>query len=600
MDELEQIRQKIDIVSLINEYVPLKKAGRNFKALCPFHSEKTPSFIVSPERQIWHCFGSCQTGGDIFTFLMKYENLEFPEALKILAKRAGVTLRDYRPTETSRLKEKLYEINHLASEFYHYLLTSHRVGKRALDYALSRGISQKSIETFSLGYAPNLWDGLIKFLVGKKGYKIEDLNRAGLVIKSEDSGYFDRFRGRLMFSLRDYRGNVVGFAGRLLPEEEEKRKEGKYINSPETPVYKKGDVLYGLEITREAIKKERKAVIVEGEIDAILSFQVGVSNVVAIKGSALTEGQVNLIKRYTENLILALDTDLAGDSAARRGIEIAENAGLNIKVVELSFGKDPADCAFKSPLLWKKSVKNAIPVFDYLLSSAVKRFDKNTAEGKTKIVQEFLASLARIDNEIIKGHYLKKLALEIDVSLEAVAVELAKIIKKQKHQLAEGDQKEVLRLRQTREREEVLEEYLLSIILQAKRQKEFLEILLKVISLEDIKTLAIKRILKTLKEYLEKEKIFKIKTFITNLTPELVSLVDRLYLADLGEILKNEAVGEKEVKKTALEIKKLSLKRKIKEVTEKIKNAGENQELITKYNQEFKKYTHELNLLSAP
>jgi len=220
MDQIEEIRSKIDLVAYISESVPLKKAGRNFKGLCPFHTEKTPSFIVSPERQIWKCFG-CQKGGDAFGFLMEIERIEFGEALRTLAKRVGVVLQSYRPTQSETDKEKLFQINHLAAEFFHYLLLNHQAGKKALNYILQRGISKESLVQFKLGYSPAMWDGLQKYLVGKKGYKPEDLEKAGLVIavdrsRSAVSRYYDRFRDRLMFPLSDHRGNVVGFAGRVL------------------------------------------------------------------------------------------------------------------------------------------------------------------------------------------------------------------------------------------------------------------------------------------------------------------------------------------------------------------------------------------------
>jgi DNA primase len=294
-DIVEQIKAKIDIVTLTSEYLELRKSGRNYKGLCPFHGEKTPSFYVSPERGTWHCFG-CHEGGDVITFLQKWENIEFIEALKILADKVGVTLSGFTPTESFSQKEKIIAINHLASEFYHYLLMTHPVGKNALEYLKSRHIKPETMKTFALGYSPNSWDNLKKFL-NKKGYDNEDLVTAGLVIRSERGTYYDRFRGRVMFALRDSRGNTIGFSGRVLPGSDEK--SAKYINSPETPVYIKGHTLYGLDISKEAIKKEKYAVVVEGEVDLIASFQSGITNVVAIKGSAFTAEQVVLLKRYT-------------------------------------------------------------------------------------------------------------------------------------------------------------------------------------------------------------------------------------------------------------------------------------------------------------
>jgi DNA primase len=248
MDQLEEIKRKIDIVELINSYVPLKKAGRNFKALCPFHSEKTPSFMVSPERQIWHCFGACNEGGDIFGFLMKIENLDFGEAVRELAKKAGVKLTRYQPSEEERSKQLLYEINHLAAEYYHFLLLNHPFGKKALDYILGRGIKKDSLVLFKIGFAPDDWRSLQAYLVNKKGYKAQDLERVGLVIKTQKGDFYDRFRGRLMFPLKDYHNNVRGFAGRLLDPQ---AKEAKYVNTPETFIYHKSELLFGLSEAKE-------------------------------------------------------------------------------------------------------------------------------------------------------------------------------------------------------------------------------------------------------------------------------------------------------------------------------------------------------------
>jgi len=583
VDQLEEIKSKIDIVSFVSEYLPLKKAGRNFRALCPFHSEKTPSFIVSPERQIWHCFG-CQKGGDIFGFLMQVENLEFPEALQVLAKRAGVKLvTSYQASEQAKIREKIFKINHLASEFYHYLLLNHRSGKQALDYLLGRTVSKKLMETFKLGWSPNLWDSLIKFLT-KKGYTLADLETAGLVVKSEGS-FYDRFRGRLIFTLRDHRGNVIGFAGRTL---DPKATEAKYINTPETPVYIKGNVLYGLDVTREAIKKEDKSIIVEGEFDLISSFQAGAANVVAIKGSALTEGQLNLLKRFTQNISLALDMDIAGDAAARRGIEIADAAGFSINVVKLPAGKDPDECVKLNPSLWKKSVKNAIPVFDYFIDSAAARYDRKTAEGKRKIGDELLPVLAKISNPIVQSHYVQRLARLLEVSEEVIARTAQKIIK----------EKEVGTVRKTaplpaqsanwQTREQLLEEQLLALILQnedphAVMADDRLQMTDKYLS-----SPSVKRIFKLLIEYLTSLRgKFKIKDFIKTIPAELVQTVDRAYLLDLGKTLEDKNLFSRELEKTILEIKKITLKKRLLSFAEKMKQAkkGELTLLTTEYRQ---------------
>src|SRR3989339_1216632 len=385
MGDADEVKSKLNIIDIINEKVPLKKAGRNFKGLCPFHNEKTPSFMVSPDRQVFHCFG-CGKGGSVIDFVMEYEHMEFPEALEELAERAGVTLTK-RKSETPerKLKETLFEINHLASEFYHYILTKHRLGEKALLYLRNRGITDKSIRTFSLGYSPNNWEGVYRFLK-KKQYDDKMLEKAGLVL-SGNSGMYDRFRGRLMFTLCDHKGNVVGFSGRVL---DPAIKEAKYINTSETPVYSKSNVLYGLDVTHDAIVKAGEAILMEGEIDLISSFQVGISNVVAIKGSALTEGHVHLLKRYTERVIFALDADMAGDKAARRGIDVAEGVGLDMRVAIMPGGKDPDEAAREDEVGLKKALKNAIPIYDYFIESAKKRFDLTSAFGKQKASEELL------------------------------------------------------------------------------------------------------------------------------------------------------------------------------------------------------------------
>jgi len=418
MDQVQEIKQKVDIVELIQEHLQLKKAGRNYKGLCPFHGEKTPSFMVNPELQIFKCFG-CQVGGDAFTFLQKIEGMDFYESLQTLAKRTGVELVSYRPSGQEELRERLIRINSLASEYYHYLLTKHELGKKALEYLKKRKISDESISKFKLGYAPEGWDYLFKFLTQKKKFETLDLERVGLINKT-----YDRFRNRVIFPLFSARGQVLGFAGRLLPGSTDK--SGKYINTSETEIYHKSEMLYGLDITRSEIKQAGFAVVVEGEIDCIASYQAGVKNVVAIKGSALTDRQAEILRRICDTVVLALDTDIAGDAAARRGVEIAEKAGLNIKIVVLKDAKDPGDFATENPDDWKKAVVGAIPIYDFYLNSAVARYGLE-ASGKKKIGQELLPIWARIDDEIVRAHYIQLLAKTLGVEEQDIRTQMAKI-----------------------------------------------------------------------------------------------------------------------------------------------------------------------------
>lgn len=591
MDDLEEIKQRIDVVSFINDYTPLKKVGRNFKALCPFHSEKTPSFIVSPERQIWHCFGGCSEGGDIFTFLMKIENLEFPEALEILAKKAGVVLsRQYKVTENQKLKEEILSANRYASQFFHYLLTRHSVGEKARQYLKQRQIGGRIIETFSLGYASISWNGLTKFL-RKRGFSDFILTKAGLAVSGRGGKIYDRFRGRLIFTLRDHRENVIGFSGRKLPQYEDTDKEAKYINTQETPVYIKGNVLYGLDVTYKAIRKAGEAIIVEGEFDLLSSFQSGVTNVVAIKGTALTANQASLLKRFTETIILALDSDIAGDAAVRRGIEIAENAGFHIKVTPIPQGKDPDECIKGSPLSWKKTVGKSISIYEFLLQSALKRYDKTDAYGKKKIADELLPFYEKITNTIIQSHYISLLAKSINTAEERLIETMAKIKKgKPVDFVPEAVSKEDKR------RDILLEEYFLSLLLQTPAISLIKDTLTK----EEIKEIinsienpGIKKIIDLFYLWTQnvKDKSPEIASFIKTLLEELVPLADRAYLYQLGEIIEDKTYFQKELHQTKNNLLDLSIRRRIKDFSTKIKEINDETRL--------KKLNEELNKLKS-
>ncbi|MCX6816603.1 MAG: DNA primase [Candidatus Beckwithbacteria bacterium] len=559
MDQIEEVRRKTDIVALISGYITLKKAGRNFKALCPFHEEKTPSFMVSQERQIWKCFG-CQKGGDVFKFIMEKEGMEFGETLRFLADKAGIELKDFRPSQDQKIKERLLEINHLASEFYHYLLVEHKLGKKALQYILKRGIRKDSIRLFKLGYAPNEWQGLINYLTKKKNYKLEEIEQAGLGIQSDKGRVYDRFRGRVMFPLFDMRGRVLGFSGRVMEGEV---KEAKYINSPETLLYHKSAMLYGLETTKEEIKKDNRAIVVEGELDMISSYQAGVKNAVAIKGSALTIEQIGLLKRFCENLSLALDSDAAGDAAARRGIELAENSGLSLRVIRVKYGKDPDECAQKDVGLWKDSVKEAVPIYEFYIDSAVKRFGTKTIEGKKKISQELAGVLARVNNQVIKAHYVKKLAEVLNVSEEAVEAEVEKgekVVQVTK----------VTKVEQIKTRQERLEEYLLALILQS---GEWMDELVKKVEPEWLAETAIKKIFIKLKQWFKAGKKWEINSFVKSLAEELAGQTDAAYLLDLDKIIDDSDKTEVEVDKAITAIKKAQLKEKLTLLSGQIKQA---------------------------
>lgn len=417
-DQVAEIKSKIDIASLINERVPLKQRGRRFLALCPFHSEKTASFTVSPELGIFKCFG-CGSSGDAFSFLEKYEGMNFIEALEYLAQKAGVKLeKRHVDKHLNQIDKKIFEANHLAAEYYHYLLTKHKVGQKARDYLKNRQIRQPAIDNFFLGYSLNRWDGLYKFLT-KKGYEPGLLEQAGLIVKT-----YDRFRGRLIFPLRDVRGQIVGFSGRFIDEKvypEESRRGAKYINSPETPVYHKGQHLYGIFENRADIHKSDRVVLMEGEVDAISSWQAGIRNVLAVKGTALTPEQVKLVRRFTRNITMSLDSDSAGWSALKRSLPILENHNINIRVaITPPEYKDPDEMALKDSSAWKNLIHTAPGIYQALIDQAVLRVGHETGEQKKTISELIIPLLSEIENAIEQDHWIKYLSQKLDVQESSV------------------------------------------------------------------------------------------------------------------------------------------------------------------------------------
>ena len=558
-DQIEEVKQKTDIVSLIGGYIEIKKAGRNFKALCPFHGEKTPSFMISPELQIYKCFG-CQAGGDAFSFLKEYEGMEFGEALRFLADKAGVKLVRLDRSDTGE-KEKLIEINNLTAKFYQYFLLNHAVGKIALEYLLKeRGLKLASIKDFSLGFSPDSPLALKKFLIDKKKFNPSEVEGAG--IGYPKGGYFiDRLRGRVIFPLLDHRGNCVGFAGRILPGPKEKE-AAKYINTPETPVYHKGNLLYGLNLTKTNIKHKETAIVVEGELDAISSWQAGVKNVVAIKGSALTEDQVRLLSRFAKKIILCLDADIAGDAAARRGVIVAQDQGLEVKVARLTGFKDPDEAARSSPETYKKSLIGAVGIWDFLLDSVFEKLDASTGEGKAKISREVTPILNLISDKIVQAYYIGLVAKRLGVSEEAVGEEVAREDKSKETGKAGAN---LAPQEETVGRRELLEERLLS--LGFRYQPEILSV--KGTS-GLITTPLTSRILEEYASYLKKHKKFNPSEFARILPKELFEGFAVMVLTQDFE-LKNPNEAPAEIGIVQHELKILSIKEKMAEVSLEMK-----------------------------
>ncbi len=406
---IDEIKSKLTIEEVISGYVQLQRAGRNMKACCPFHNEKTPSFMVSSERQFWHCFG-CNEGGDIFTFVMKMEGLDFKDALKMLAERAGVKLKSVNYAGSGK-KSKILEILEMSRKFYEECLKI-KSGKKANEYLLERGLSTGSIDKFQLGYAPDSWDLLSNFL-GKKGFKEAEIFDAGMTVKKDRGGFYDRFRGRIMFPINNISGQTVGFSSRVMPGQDES--QAKYINTPDTLVYNKSNILYGLDKAKIKIKSEDLCIMVEGNMDTIASVQAGVENAVATSGTALTSQQLRIIKRYTDNIAFAFDVDPAGIKAASRGIDLALGEGMNVLVIQVPEGKDPADCVKSDPELWRSAVKNPKKIMEFYFDSIFAKHDASGVDGKKKIAEELLGIIGRISNKIEQVHYLQMLSEKLNV-----------------------------------------------------------------------------------------------------------------------------------------------------------------------------------------
>ncbi len=445
MSSIDEVKSRIDIVDLVGQYVTLQRAGRNYKAVCPFHSEKTPSFIVTPERQTWHCFGACGTGGDIFSFVMKREDIDFGEALRQLAERAGVTLAERGNSREDERRERLLEVNEAAASYFHQTLRLGPAAEGARSYLESRGLDAETIETFQLGYGPEAWDALKSHLT-ERGFTQEELLTTGLLVESDRGGY-DRFRNRLMFPIRDERGRVVGFGGRALASTQEAGSEttgAKYINTPQTPMFDKGALLFALDRAKETIRRERSVVIVEGYMDVIAAHQHGMSNVVASMGTALTERQIRALERFKAKILLALDADAAGMEATLRALQEAEVIGavrasstsahptalseaefsrkaqewsrdalkratVNFYVVPLS-GKDPDEMIRADPEAWHAAIAGARPFTDHVFATVAARKDLSQPGERAELLQELLPVVRLIEEPVYRAHYVQRLA----------------------------------------------------------------------------------------------------------------------------------------------------------------------------------------------
>lgn len=424
----EEIKSKINIVDLVREYIEVKPAGSNHKALCPFHNEKTPSFMISPERQMYHCFG-CGENGDIFSFVQKMEGIEFPEALRILAKKAGVEIRTQDPRLRNE-KTKLHDILRFAGRFYSLHLQNLSEDHPVKKYLAKRKLSQEMIDLFQLGFAPDSWDAMTQALQ-KKNVRFQDAEAAGLVVRKDDgSGYYDRFRARLMFPIFDAHGSIVGFGGRVIPDLAAKatgKEPAKYINSPQSLVYNKSAVVFGLHLAKNAIRSKQQAVVVEGYMDCISAHRAGTENVVAVSGTAFTREQAQLLKRFTPNVALAFDMDEAGIQAASRSVGVLLNEGLTVRVIPLDGVKDPDDLIAKDPELWKSAIAKPKLFMDFAFDQAIKNKDFENVEDKKHVAKTLLPLIASIADGVEQSHYIQKLSDLLSVEESVLRQSLTKL-----------------------------------------------------------------------------------------------------------------------------------------------------------------------------
>lgn len=586
MSQIREVKEATDIIEVIGARVDLQRAGTYSKGLCPFHSEKSPSFFVNEQMQRYKCFG-CGETGDVFTFLEKYEGMTFYEALHMLAEKAGVTLKEYTRTDQDVLHDQLLEVLNMAKEYYHYLLTEHEVGAPAREYLKARGINNESIKLFQLGYSMSSWDGLISFLHKKKKYPLDLLEQAGLVVDSQKGRYYDRFRSRIIFPLTNRRSQIVGFSGRLL---ENDAKEAKYINTPETLLYHKSELLYGYSQLYQHIRKAGRVIVVEGEIDVITSSQAHVNNIVAIKGSALTEEHAKLLERTVDTVLLALDTDSAGIAATKKAIDALSETTLELRVINVPQGKDPDELIRSDPKKWREVVKQSTTAYDFLISAALKEHDPSTPEGKRAVMNDMAPVLSKVKHAVELEHYVRELSEKLNVKEEAVHEDMVKFKRQTRlgrpvrpAKTKKAEEPAAAKPEAPKNRQRNYEEYLFYLLLQSEgsRQKERIE---KMQELE-YSISGAKQLLKEMAKMLKKNDQLQLDVLQTSLPEDLQQLLFDLHtpekVLNLEETLNVGEEWQRTYKQLATEMTKSEIARigeELAKLDEKRKKTSEEEE----------------------
>jgi DNA primase len=575
MSKAEEVKNKLDVVDVIGEYISLKSAGSNFKALCPFHNEKTPSMMISPEKQIWHCFG-CGKGGDLISFVMEIEGLDFIEALKILGNKAGVIIDDGNFSQNNK-KNKILQILDLSRKYYHFVLKSKKESNKSINdinnYLKKRGLDDTAIDFWQIGYSLNSYDDIINFLKSK-GFSDVEIFEAGISYKNNKGRYLNRFRNRIMFPINDSNGRTIAFTARINPLDENADKSlGKYINSPQSIAYNKSSVLFALDRAKMEIKKKEFLILVEGQMDAISAHNAGFKNTCAVSGTSLTLQQLKLIKRYTSNIVLAFDQDLGGETATDRGIDEALKLGFSIKIASLEKGRDPDDIIRENPGKFKEAIEKSRAVIEYYISREIENNNLKDPSKRNLAINRILRVVNNLYNKVEQDFWVKELSQKTGIDEVFLREDLQKISEKKEANFNREKEEEKDPTREDKDeegplsREDMIMENLLSILFKSEDNYEYV-----------FNNLSDEYILGRYKDFysnliiahnkIDKLSFKEIKLYFEKVNrSDLSSLFDKiLMISDFkwSEISSEDPFVKNEIIKNIVDIKKFFIKERIK------------------------------------